>query len=159
MKYNVHVYHVVRTKVPDIEASSHEEAMKKADELFANSGYETESAEEVAGYLVDEQGDGEFASSRSYGPDYQLDDPSSLKKSTVEIIWGESPDEEATPSSYSFDTEAELNAFLLGVAEMDGWLGYETVDEGEVYCRDCKQVMMADESGKCTSCNEPEETT
>lgn len=46
----------------------------------------------------------------------------------VHIIWGAYPEPGATPDCYSFETEAERSAFLLGVAEMDGWLGYEVVD-------------------------------
>lgn len=47
-------------------------------------------------------------------------------KPTVHVLWGGAPEEEATPDTYTFDTEAELNAFLLGIAEAEGWMGYRT---------------------------------
>lgn len=46
----------------------------------------------------------------------------------VYVMWGESPEDDSTPSTYTFATQAEVDAFLLGVAEMDGWLGYEVLD-------------------------------
>ena len=63
-KYNVHIYTVVRVKVEDVEGENAIDAIKNAHEnvdpylysMFDNiSGhFETESAEEVSGYLVDE---------------------------------------------------------------------------------------------------------
>lgn len=75
----------------------------------------------------------------------------------VTVVWGESRDEETRPNTYSFETEAEVHAFLLGVAEMDGWAGYEVVDDGAVYCTECREVMVADENGECPTCNEETE--
>lgn len=43
----------------------------------------------------------------------------------VEILWGESPDEEDKPIRYEFDTFAEREAFWKGINESDGWMGYE----------------------------------
>ena len=40
----------------------------------------------------------------------------------VTIDWGQKKEERKT---YTFATAAELNAFLKGVDEMDGWLRYE----------------------------------
>lgn len=91
MKYNVHIYPVCRVKVRGIEASSQAEAIKKADEFienYSNGGpsglyclYPDKStaklpeefdeptieiggfAEDIDGYLVDEEGDTEYARS------------------------------------------------------------------------------------------------
>lgn len=70
MKYNVHVYHVMRSKVCGIEADTHEAAMKKADELFSENYDERENAEEVTGYLVDEENDDEYLNTRMYDAEY-----------------------------------------------------------------------------------------
>jgi hypothetical protein len=40
----------------------------------------------------------------------------------VSILWGTDQEVEKT---YSFQSQAELNAFMKGVDEMDGWLKYE----------------------------------
>lgn len=91
-KYFVHIYHSVRSKFA-VEAESHEEAMKKADELLPEACkrleydrigcvnterdiardranlpifFETHSAEEVTGYLVDELDDTEYQNSVNY---------------------------------------------------------------------------------------------
>lgn len=46
----------------------------------------------------------------------------------VRILWGQirEPDQKAT--TYAFDTQAELDAFLYGVEQASGWLDYETVE-------------------------------
>ncbi len=65
MKYNVHLFPIVRVKVHGVEADSQEEAIKKAEDstdfndLF-NKAPDIEYAEEVAYYLVDEVGDEEY---------------------------------------------------------------------------------------------------
>ena len=52
----------------------------------------------------------------------------------ISILWGECPEDGQEAVTYRFDTKAELDAFELGVAEMDGWLGYDDdVPEGYVY--------------------------
>ena len=65
--FDVHVYPVVRIKIPDIEAASQMEAIKKAREEFSRAcniiGTDAEFAEEIAYYLVDEVGDEEFDNS------------------------------------------------------------------------------------------------
>ena len=93
----VHVYYVVRSKV-GVLANDHEEAMKKADEMlpdihkrleFSTCGcvntqrdiasdhknlpihFDTESAEEVTGYMVDEVGDEQYERSVSYDASYE----------------------------------------------------------------------------------------
>ncbi len=42
-------------------------------------------------------------------------------KIVVKILWGV----DENPSEYSFKTQAEADAFLLGVDESNGWLSYE----------------------------------
>lgn len=50
----------------------------------------------------------------------------------VTVLWGEAPDPgEENWKTYTFETKAELDAFKLGMAEMDGWAGYETFDTAE----------------------------
>lgn len=84
MKYDVHVYATVRVKVPGVEAPDQIEAIRRAEAsldlhevLDGGSGakalqsdLEVEHAEEIIGYLVDEEGDEEFE--RSQGYDYDL---------------------------------------------------------------------------------------
>ena len=52
-------------------------------------------------------------------------------KYTVKIAWGDETTRENNPDScdseYEFGTQAELDAFLLGVSEVEGWLEYEIV--------------------------------
>lgn len=47
------------------------------------------------------------------------------KRFKTHIIWGSSPAPGDTANEYAFATEAELDAFLLGVSEAEGWLDYE----------------------------------
>lgn len=50
----------------------------------------------------------------------------------VTILWGEAPDPgDENWETYHFATKAELDAFIMGVAEMDGWLGYESFEHAE----------------------------
>ena len=52
----------------------------------------------------------------------------------ITILWGECPEDGQEAVTYRFDTKAELDAFEYGIAEMDGWLGYDDdVPEGYVY--------------------------
>tara|TARA_S200002703_G_scaffold118560_2_gene104214 strand:- start:241 stop:495 length:255 start_codon:yes stop_codon:yes gene_type:complete len=56
------------------------------------------------------------------------------KMHKISILWGECPEDGQEAVTYSFDTEAELNAFNFGIACADGWLGFDdTVPEGYVY--------------------------
>jgi hypothetical protein len=68
--FDVHVYHLVRTKIPNIAAGSWEEAAEIAHKAVASrtgdllvchgeNGF-TEDAEEIQGYLVDVVGDTEY---------------------------------------------------------------------------------------------------
>lgn len=54
----------------------------------------------------------------------------------ISILWGESPEDGDTPTTYKFKTQAELDAFILGISEMDGWLGWNEVEEGYVHRED-----------------------
>ena len=48
---------------------------------------------------------------------------------TITIMWGESPEPDATPKTYSFNTIPERDAFILGIKEMDGWQGYDVLEQ------------------------------
>ena len=74
MRYDVHIFTVVRVKVVGVEAGSHEEAMQKADDqvdfnrLFSRIPG-VEWAEEHSHALVDDHGDTEYENSRWYDAD------------------------------------------------------------------------------------------
>lgn len=68
-KHRVHLYPAVRVVFDGIEAASHAEAIRKAEDLFAETHHDFrggEYAEEVVGALVDEEGDTEYQNSRMY---------------------------------------------------------------------------------------------
>ena len=50
-----------------------------------------------------------------------------MKKYSVWILWGEDPQEDQEPLQYEFNTQAELDAFLMGIEEGDGWFGYDYI--------------------------------
>ena len=61
-----------------------------------------------------------------------------MKKNEVTIVWGteavrgiEKPIKGFTKIKYKFNTESELDAFIKGVDEGNGWLEYEVIDELE----------------------------
>jgi len=54
-------------------------------------------------------------------------------KHKVTILWGEEPYDGQEAVTYEFNTKAELEAFKLGMSEMDGWLGWDEVEEGYIY--------------------------
>ena len=83
--------------------------------------------------------------------DYPIISPRSIT-----IMWGESPEADQDPVTYTFGSQAELDAFLKGIEEMDGWAGWHVIEEGTVWCRDCREVMLADANGNCASCHEEE---
>lgn len=67
-KYRVHGYHVVR-HVMEVEGKSQTDAINQYDKEFRVDmlfGRDAESAEEVNGYLVDEDGDEEYENSQFY---------------------------------------------------------------------------------------------
>ena len=49
------------------------------------------------------------------------------------ILWGQCPEDGQEAITYKFKTKGELEAFQLGIAEMDGWCGWEEVEEGHVH--------------------------
>lgn len=78
MKYNVHIYGVVRAKVVGVEAESQQDAIKKVEDIdldavFTRRASEipctvacVEFADDVESYLVDEEGDPEHMKTREY---------------------------------------------------------------------------------------------
>jgi hypothetical protein len=50
----------------------------------------------------------------------------------ITILWGKVPEPGDAAQTYEFGTGAELDAFLLGIEEMDGWEGWREVEEGFV---------------------------
>jgi len=57
----------------------------------------------------------------------------STGKYVVHIGWGEMPEDGFTTGEYRFDTQAELDAFMLGISEMDGWNDYEVFEQPMSY--------------------------
>jgi hypothetical protein len=51
----------------------------------------------------------------------------------VSILWGFWPKDGQKAVTYSFKTQGELDAFLLGVDKGHGWGHYVLVKEGYVY--------------------------
>lgn len=81
-KYHVHVYPIVRVLVRDVEAESQVEAIKKAEERvdlsrfftglnIPTAGLTVQYADDLDGFLVDEDGDTEHERSTGYGQDYK----------------------------------------------------------------------------------------
>ena len=52
-----------------------------------------------------------------------------MKKFKVKITWGVTSLGDDQTKTYEFDTEKELDAFLYGVDEANGWLEYEIIEE------------------------------
>tara|TARA_Y100000004_G_C8707259_1_gene324339 strand:+ start:161 stop:388 length:228 start_codon:yes stop_codon:yes gene_type:complete len=51
-------------------------------------------------------------------------------KHKIGIVWGENPyNSDYELEQYSFNTKAELDAFILGINAMDGWHGYHVIGE------------------------------
>lgn len=58
------------------------------------------------------------------------------KQFVVFVVWGERPEAGDNPCEYSFATQAEANAFLLGISECLGWADaatFETAEEAQAY--------------------------
>jgi len=68
----------------------------------------------------------------------------------VTVLWGECPQPEDTPMTYTFNTQAELDAFNKGVDAAVGWMDVHVLEPGDTYCFSCNTVV----EGDCTSCNE-----
>jgi hypothetical protein len=47
----------------------------------------------------------------------------------VHVLWGKHVEPGDRPRTFSFATEAELNAFRSGMAEAVGWMSYRIVDD------------------------------
>lgn len=70
-KYRVHIYTVVRVPF-EVEAQDQAGAIEAARNLLEPTSFrsrDAEDAEEVVGFLVDEDGDEEYSLSRSYDAD------------------------------------------------------------------------------------------
>jgi len=53
-----------------------------------------------------------------------------ISKFTIAIRWGAYGAKENRPvTTREFDTIAEVNAYIQGIDDMDGWYDYEIVDE------------------------------
>lgn len=63
---------------------------------------------------------------------------------TTYIVWGSDmtvqDNKDDAVMSYSFDTEAELDAFLKGVEESSGWTEYNNFDTEEEALEYVKEV-------------------
>jgi len=46
---------------------------------------------------------------------------------SITILWGENPEPDDEPVTYTFNTKAELAAFCDGIEAADGWLAYEVI--------------------------------
>lgn len=46
---------------------------------------------------------------------------------SIMILWGESPETDDRPVTYTFKTQAELTAFREGIAAGDGWMGHDII--------------------------------
>ena len=58
--------------------------------------------------------------------------PETDKPFKVRIKWGIAPElGDTTLTDYAFATQAELDAFMQGIDEMDGWSGYTVLDGDE----------------------------
>lgn len=62
----------------------------------------------------------------------------------VKILWGEAPEEGDEPQTYTFPTKAEKDAFMLGLAEMEGWMGYREIEDGYRYDFDLRELVRID---------------
>jgi hypothetical protein len=118
MRYFVHIYHVVRTKVL-VEADNHKQAIENAEDALGEAcerlfyerypsleeevrmaplidtdvlpfQLQTESAEEVTGYMVDEVGDEEYENSRHY------DAGGSIEPCSASVLLRVTPEERDT---------------------------------------------------------------
>ena len=56
-----------------------------------------------------------------------------MPKKSISILWGAWPQEGQEAHTYTFKTQAEIDAFMLGVDEGNGWQDYAIVKKGYVY--------------------------
>jgi hypothetical protein len=66
--YHVHLYHIVRSKF-EVSAISQLAAIEACDKMEYSEAIETEDAEEITGWLVDEVGDEGYENTRYYHAD------------------------------------------------------------------------------------------
>lgn len=143
-RYDVHLYPVVRVKVPDIEADSHREAVKRARNrvdldrqlsLTIHDGIhvlDIEYAEDLAYYLIDEVGGANHARSAWYA------DPAHLKS-----LEGLKPMPLVNPSPEDrYIEEGGVRCPYCRSPHLEG--GEVTIDAGavhqEVACKNCDQA-------------------
>ena len=72
---------------------------------------------------------------------------------SITIQWGTvASREDNSPKTYEFNTQAELDSFMLGIDEMDGWMEYAVVCEDadpnndEFECEECGEVLDIEDS-------------
>ena len=57
-----------------------------------------------------------------------------INKPSITIVWGERNYLNDNPTrTYRFETEQELNAFLQGLNEGQGWCDYATIGQGYMF--------------------------
>jgi hypothetical protein len=80
---------------------------------------------------------------------------------SITILWGSDPQEGDEPKTYTFATKAELDAFMTGVAEAEGWMGYREIEPGfrwdftlneQVVIHDCVFEEGEEHINVCTIC-------
>jgi len=69
--------------------------------------------------------------------------PITGSKQIVYILWGESP-ESPEFTKYGFDTQDEARAFMCGISEMDGWLGWQGSYSAETFGKDNSYMAMTE---------------
>ena len=74
---------------------------------------------------------------------------------SVRILWGKCPEEGDVPKDYHFRSQAELEAFLQGVDEANGWFDYRVIDPGSHYCFE-ENNLVGSTSEDCPSCSKGE---
>ena len=140
MKYDVHIFANARIKVPDIEADSQEQAIRKAETevdverflSFDRNGYSCEWDDEISGYLVDEQGDKEYRNTHVYRQEEGeiiRDDPNDKPTDSKCPKCG---DEDITGDSYDTEGPGMISQRLSCNACDAEWRVYYRIDEVDV---------------------------
>jgi hypothetical protein len=81
-----------------------------------------------------------------YDEDFDLDIGVTDPPKKITILWGEAHEEGDEAKTYEFATQEELDAFLLGVGEMDGWMAWEEVEEGFVWHAETEEEDPVEEN-------------
>ncbi len=73
-------------------------------------------------------------------------------KVKITVEWGSGVFGDEKPiTEHEFDTPAEAAAYLMGITDMDGWLGYKVIAEDlPVQCK-CG-VLIEQHKGLCSDC-------